>query len=77
MNLAKVDFEFSHSANETMGNNNGINISINRASAIADAAMMYVDSDGKTKYIPNAKFSDAECALFDLMLHVYRQGISK
>lgn len=76
MNLANIDYEFSHYANETMGNNNGINISINRASAIADAAMMYVDSD-ETKYVPNAKFSDAECALFDLMVHVYRQGISK
>lgn len=77
MDLANVDYEFSHDAKETMGNNNGINISVNRASAIADAAMLFVDSDGASKYVPNANFSDAECSLFALMTYVYRQGMSK
>ena len=67
--------EFTHSANDTRQDGYMLNLSVNRAAALLDAAYLYETTNGIAKYcIPNGNFSDAECELWELFLNAIRTG---
>ena len=72
VNDLEIQRQFSHTAYETKEDGYMINVSVNRASAMADAAILYCE--GNNRYIPNGNFSDAECSLFEIFARVYREG---
>lgn len=67
-----LDNEFSKNGKETREEGYNLDISTKRASAIADMAVLYCETDGKSRYVPNSNFSDAEVILFEIMCRIYR-----
>ena len=68
--------EFTHNARETYSPGYMLDISTNRAAALLDSAYLYVTGNGHGKYaVPNGKFSDAECILWELFTKAIRAGI--
>lgn len=67
--------EFSKYASETREEGYMIEISTKRATALADAAVLYSRND-RSRYVPNGYFSDAELTLFEIMCRVYRAGMT-
>lgn len=67
--------EFTHSANDTRQDGYMLNLSVNRAAALLDAAYLYEKTNGLAQHcIPNGNFSDAECELWELFLNAIRTG---
>ena len=67
--------EFTHSANDTRRDGYMLNLSVNRAAALLDAAYLYEKTNGLAQHcIPNGNFSDAECELWELFLNAIRTG---
>ena len=67
--------EFTHSANDTRQEGYTLNLSVNRAAALLDAAYLYETTNGLAQHcIPNGNFSDAQCAPWELFLNAIRTG---
>lgn len=73
---ARLQEESIHIADDTRQDGYTLNLSVNRASAILDAAYLYETMNGLARYcIPNnGNFSDAECELWELFLNAIRTG---
>lgn len=74
-NYQRLREEFTHNADETRQDGYMLELSVNRAGALLDAAYLYETTNGMEPHcIPNGHFSDAECALWELFLQAIRTG---
>ena len=74
-NYQRLREEFTHNADETRQDGYMLELSVDRAAALLDAAYLYEKTYGMERYcIPNGHFSDAEVALWELFLQAIRAG---
>ena len=72
---ARLHEEQTHDADDTRQDGYTLNLSVNRAAALLDAAYLYETTNGLAqRCIPNGNFSDAECELWELFLNAIRTG---
>ena len=72
---SRLQRESTHTASETAQPGYMLEISVDRAAALLDAAYLYVETNGRERFsVPSGKFSDAECALWELFLTAIRAG---
>ena len=72
---ARLHEESTHVADDTRQEGYKLNLSVNRAAALLDAAYLYETTNGLAQHcIPNGNFSDAECELWELFLSAIRTG---
>ena len=76
-NYAQIDKEVKHGAHETAQDGYMLDLSVTRASAICDMAYLYVNGENSKHSIPNGKFSDAECVLWELFCKAFRTNVKE
>lgn len=74
---AKIGNEVKHGARETAQEGYMLDLSVTRAAAICDMAYLYVNGENSKYSIPNGKFSDAECVLWELFIKAFRTNVEK
>ena len=73
-NYQRLNEEFRRIERETEKPGYMLNLSVNRASVLMDAAYMY-EIKGNKMYIPNGNFSDAELSLFEMFCLAFRTRV--
>lgn len=73
----RLDNEISHGARETAQDGYMLDLSVTRAAAICDMAYLYVNGGRHKRSIPGSKFSDAECALWELFCKAFSTNVEE
>ena len=73
-NHRRLQNEFNHNADETAQNGCMIEVSVERAAALLDAAYLYETEGASYRCVPNSNFTDTEVALWEMFLKAIRTG---